>query len=343
MNRRHFLLLAALPFAAPSFAVSAGEPFGPPAPPKPIDRLLTEAAALDNLKVVMVAHKGTVVAERGYHGNRTDRSTNIKSASKSVMSALVGIAIDKGVLTGVDQPIAPLLARDLPANPDPRLNTVTIGNLLSMQSGIQPMSGPNYGRWISSRNWVREALAAPFVDQPGGGMLYSTASTHLLSAILTRTTGKPTLALAKEWLGPLQDFRIGGWERDPQGIYMGGNQMALTPRGLLSFGELYRMGGVLPDGTRLVSSAWIAESFKARTHSIHSGDGYGYGWFEREIEGETVHYGWGYGGQMLYIVPARDLTVVMTSDEGSPSAATGYRDSLHALLGNIIKAVRVSS
>ena len=70
-----------------------------------------------------------------------------------------------------------------------------------------------------------------------------------------------------------------------------------------------------------------------RTNSIYSGDGYGYGWFQRAIGGQEVHYAWGFGGQMLYIVPDLGLTVVMTSREDDPSARNGHRDDLHALLG----------
>ncbi len=114
-----------------------------------------------------------------------------------------------------------------------------------MQAGLERTSGGNYGAWISSRNWVRDALRRPFVTDPGGSMLYSTGSTHLLSAILTKASGKSTLALAREWLGPA-GVRVTDWERDPQGIYLGGNQMAMTPRSLLAFGELYRRGGSAP-------------------------------------------------------------------------------------------------
>ncbi|MBB4189138.1 CubicO group peptidase (beta-lactamase class C family) [Sinorhizobium terangae] len=158
---------------------------------------------LTSLKAVIIARNGEVVAERGYRGHTPEDSTNIKSASKSIVSALVGIAIDKGLLEGPDQKIAPILKSDLPASPDPRINDITIGHLLSMQAGLGRMSGPNYGRWVSSSNWVRFALAQPFDDEPGGQMLYSTASTHLLSAILTKVSGKSTLALAREWLGPV--------------------------------------------------------------------------------------------------------------------------------------------
>ncbi len=300
--------------------------------------ILDRAGELPALRTVVVARDGEVLAERGYRGHSPGAPTNIKSASKSVISALVGIAIDRGVLEGPDQKIAPLLKADLPRDGDPRLHDITIGHLLSMQSGLERMSGANYGRWVSSRNWVRTALAAPFVGEPGGGMLYSTGSTHLLSAILTRATGRSTRALADAWLGGLDGFAIGGWDRDPQGVYLGGNQMAMSARSLMAFGELYRTGGVAPDGERLLSRDWIERSWTPRTASVFSGDGYGYGWFLREIGGRAVRYAWGYGGQMLYIVPELGLTVVMTSDENNPSARTGYRDSLHGLLAGVIAA-----
>jgi CubicO group peptidase (beta-lactamase class C family) len=301
-----------------------------------LEAVLDRAADIEPLETIVVAVDGERVAERGYRGHRVTAATNIKSASKSVISLLVGIAIDRGVLQGPDQPIAPLLARDLPANPDSRMATVTIGNLLSMQAGLERTSGPNYGRWVSSGNWVRAALAQPFVADPGAEMLYSTGSTHLLSAILTRKTGQSTLALARDWLAPVDDFAISAWDRDPQGIYLGGNQMAMSPRSLLAFGELYRTGGRAPDGTQVVSADWIEKSWRQRTNSRFTGDGYGYGWFLRDIAGEPVRYAWGYGGQMLYVVPSLGLTMVMTSDETAPAGRTGHRDALHALAGEII-------
>lgn len=332
MNRR-FLL--SLPLLLASTRLGFARQSGQPA----LAFVLEQASRLGPLRAVVVSLRGEEVASRGYHGGSPDRSSNIKSASKAVVSALVGIAIDRRVLEGVDQKIAPLLARDLPDNPDPRLETITIGNLLSMQAGLGRMSGPNYGRWVSSRNWVRTALAQPFEDDPGGGMLYSTGSTHLLSAILTRASGRSTLQLARDWLGPVEGFSIAAWDRDPQGIYVGGNQMAMTPRSLLAFGELYRNGGRNRAGEQVVPESWIAESWKLRTHSIYSGDGYGYGWFLRQIGGQEVVYAWGFGGQMLYIAPALGLTVAMTSIPDDPSAQSGHRDDLHALLAAIIAAV----
>jgi CubicO group peptidase (beta-lactamase class C family) len=301
--------------------------------------VLDDASSLKPLRTVIIAQGGRTIAERGYRGHTTTAATNIKSASKVVISALVGIAIDKKILEGTDQAVAPLLEQDLPAKPDPRLQRLTIGHLLSMQAGLGSTSGPGYGAWVSSRNWVRAALARPFQDEPGGGMIYSTGSTHLLSAILTRKTGRSTLQLSRDWLGPLEGFAITSWTRDPQGIYMGGNEMAMSPRSLLAFGELYRAGGVTPTGQRLISREWIDASWRERTRSIWTGDAHGYAWFFTRIAEEEVRYGWGHGGQMLYIVPRLGLTVVMTSDHSTSAARSGHRDDLHQLLGRIITTV----
>jgi len=301
--------------------------------------VVADAGELRPLKTLMVARNGTTVVQRGFRKHSVTAPTNIKSASKSVVSALVGIAIDKGLLQGTAQKIAPLLKTDLPVNPDPRLAEVNIGHLLSMQAGLDRTSGVNYGRWVNSRNWVRTALAQRFVDEPGGNMLYSTGSSHLLSAILTRVSGKSTLALAREWLGPMPDFAIASWDTDPQGIYFGGNQMAMSTRSLLAFGELYRNGGRTTDGKQLISSAWIEQSWQHRTNSRFTGDAYGYGWFLRPMQGHDVRYAWGYGGQMLYIVPALELTIAMTSDDSLPAGRTGHRDDLHDLTSEIIAAV----
>ena len=111
---------------------------------------MERAAALPRLHALIVARNGTVRAERAFCGPGLDRPVNIKSVSKYFISALVGVAIERGVLGGAGQPIVALLPDRLPPAADPRLARVTIGNLLSMQSGLQRTSGRNYGRWVMS-------------------------------------------------------------------------------------------------------------------------------------------------------------------------------------------------
>jgi len=302
---------------------------------KALEQAVEQAKGFENLHALIIAQNGEVLAEHAFRGPALDRPVNIKSASKTVLSALVGITIDRGILQGVDQPVAPLLRSSVPRGADERIEAITVGHLLSMRAGLERTSGRNYGAWIGSGNWVRYALSRPFVDEPGGRMLYSTGSTHLLSAVLTRAAKRSTFELARDWLGEPLDITIPPWTRDPQGIYLGGNEMALSPRALLRFGELYRQGGVI-DGKRVVSEGWIRESWTPRTASPFTGDAYGYGWFIRPMRGHPVYYAWGYGGQMLYVVPSLALTIVMTSDPTQPSRQDDYVDALHRLVADRI-------
>ena len=296
-----------------------------------MQQVVAQARAIPRLHALIVARDGeTLVAER-LRGAPLEQPVNIKSASKTILSALAGIAIERGVLQGPDQPIAPILRADLPANGDPRLQAITVGNLLSMQAGLGRTSGEYYGAWVTSRNWVRHALARPFDDDPGGRMIYSTGSSHLMSAVLTRASDRSTHDLAREWLGQPLGVSIPPWPRDPQGVYFGGNDMMLSPRALLRFGEMYRLGGEI-DGRRVVPEAWIRESWTPRTTSPWSGNEYGYGWFGKTVNGHRVHFAWGYGGQMLFVVPDLRLTVVMISDPTPRPRAESHLPALHLLL-----------
>lgn len=299
--------------------------------PTLIEQAMTEAAALERVQSIVIACDGQILAERRLRGPPLDTPVNIKSASKTVLSAVAGAAVLHGVLDGVDQPVAPILAADLPPSPDPRLNRITVGDLMSMQAGLGPTSGANYGAWVASPNWVRYALARPFVDAPGGRMIYSTGSSHLLSAVLTRASGRDTHALAQDWLAQPLGIRILAWSRDPQGIYFGGNDMMMSPHDLIRFGELYRNDGMM-DGERILPPDWVAASWRPRTRSPWSGYGYGYGWFFKRTQDHDVHFAWGYGGQMLFVVPDLRLTVVMISDPTPRPRAESHIPALQALL-----------
>jgi CubicO group peptidase (beta-lactamase class C family) len=302
-----------------------------------LEETLARAAELPNLHALLVARDGAELVGRVFRGPGLDRPVNVKSVSKSVIAALAGIAIERGVLQGVDQRILPLLDGFVPAAADPRVALITVDHLLTMRAGLERTSGRNYGRWVASDNWIRDALARPFVDEPGGRMLYSTGSYHLLSAVLTRAAGTSTLALARDWLGEPLQITVPPWTRDPQGFYLGGNNMALAPRALLRFGEMYRLSGVY-EGRRVLPGSWIEASWTPRVRSPFTGHTYGYGWFIAKARGHPVAYAWGYGGQMIYVVPDLALTVVMTSDPAAPSGRSGYVRQLHGLLAQGIVA-----
>lgn len=295
------------------------------------------AADLPALHTLLIARHGDVQAERHFGGPGLDAPANVKSASKSILSALVGIAIEEGHLRGVEQPIAPFFEAYLGSDADPRKREITIGHLLSMQSGLERTSGSNYGRWVSSSNWVRYALSRPMQADPGAERSYSTGNYHLLSATMTKATGQSTWAYAREKLAEPLGATLPRWTADPQGIYLGGNNMMLSPRALLRFGELYRNAGRL-DGQQIVPEWWVRTSIQPRAESRWSGDGYGYGWFSRTVRGYRMFYGWGYGGQFVFVVPCLELTVAVTSDPRAPEGRSHRRAVWDLLTEGIIPA-----
>lgn len=298
--------------------------------PALLEEALARAAAMPTLRSLIVAQDGVPVVERVFRGPGLDRPVNVKSASKTVLSAVAGIAIARGVLEGVDQPIAPILGSRVPRDADPRVRRITVGHLLAMRAGLERTSGTHYGRWVTSRDWVGFALSRPFVDEPGGAMIYSTGSSHLLAAVLARASGRTVQALVRDWLGRPLGFAVPDWPRDPQGLHFGGNEMLLSPRALLTLGECYRNGGV-HQGRQVVPEEWVHASWAPQARSSWSGNLYGYGWWIAAARGHVAYFAWGYGGQMVYVLPSLAMTVAMTSDPNVPRA-NGQVHQLHALL-----------
>jgi len=309
-------------------------------PRKPLDAAaltpaIAQAGALPQLRSMIVAQNGVVLTERVFRGPSLSTPVNIKSAAKTVVATLAGVALDRGVLTGLDQKIAPILGRRVPAAADPRVRDITLEHLLSMAAGLESTSGLNYGTWVWSRDWLAYALSRPFIAEPGTRMVYSTGTSHILSAVLTAASGKSTLQLTREWLGAPLGFEAPPWTRDPQGVYFGGNEMALSPRALFALGELYRNGGV-HDGKQVLSPAYAADAWTSRGgRSPYNGYTYGLGWWLRDAGEHPVKFAWGYGGQMIYVVPSLGITAVFTSDP-NVRGVDGHVQALHSLFDTTI-------
>jgi len=326
-----------------------------PATPWNPETVDAAAQSLPRLHSLLVSRGGELVFERYYNGARRDRPANIKSASKSVMSALVGIAIDRGLIPSLETPIVryfPELAQD----PDSRKRAITVEHLLAMRPGLEGTSNRNYGAWVTSRNWVRHALARPMFADPGEEMEYSTGNTHLLSAILTRATGRSTWEFANDVLARPLGFSLPQWPRDPQGIYFGGNDMLMTPRQMLAFGELYLnkgRGGAGPAAEQIVPEAWVERSCEGRTRTRRPGNPvfdagrgfdpmrdrrYGHGWWVHDIRDRETCFAWGYGGQYIFVMPALDLVMVTTSSPDVSDERRGHRRVVFEILDQMVVA-----
>ncbi len=298
------------------------------------DEAVQAAGRLPRIRSLLVSRRGALVLERYFNGARATGRTNIKSAAKSVISALTGIAIERRLLPGVDAPIAPYFPELARAGADPRKRKITIEDLLTMRSGLQSTSGRNYGAWVRSPNWVRYILERPLVSPPGEQMEYSTGNTHLLSAILAKVSKKDTWAFAQGALGNPLGITLARWTHDPQGVYSGGNEMLMTPRQMVRFGELYANRGV-SDGREIIPASWVDASFVPRGRSPISEQLYGYGWWIGTMADLPVYFAWGSGGQYIFVIPAADLVVVSTSSLGG-GRDRGQRHAVYDLVERFI-------
>lgn len=309
---------------------------------KPAAQLDLRAAAseLPQLRSLLVSWRGTLVAEHYAGGVRASAPANIKSASKGIITALVGIAIGRGLIKSVQEPIGQYFP-ELRQDADRRKQAITIEDLLTMRSGLESTSGRNYGRWVQSRNWVRAVLARPMVSEPGGVMEYSTGSTHLLSAILTKVTGTSTWQFAQQALAKPLGISLARWPRDPQGIYFGGNEMLLTPKQMVAIGELYLARGN-GNGHQIVPASWVDASCVPRTTSAWDSDRhYGYGWWIQALDGGTACFAWGYGGQYIFVFRELDLVVTATSSTAVSEERRGHRRKLFELIEqHVLRPVR---
>ena len=295
------------------------------------------AKELPRLHSLLVSHRGALVLERYFNGARPTRAANVKSVSKSVISALVGIAIERGHIPGVRQPIGGYFPDVLKPAGEAAKRDITVEDLLTMRSGLESTSSRNYGAWVTSRNWVRYALLRPLEAAPGTEMEYSTGNSHLLSAILTQATRRSTRQFAQETLAKPLGFTLAQWPQDPQGIYFGGNDMLLTPRQMVQFGELYLNRGRVGE-TQVVPSRWVDDSFVPRGRSDYSDQMYGYGWWMRELAGQQAFYAWGFGGQYIFVIPAQQLVVVTTSSTAVGEERRRHRRTIFDLVEQLVIA-----
>ena len=294
-------------------------------------RAAAAAAALPQLHTLTISHQNKIAFEYHAPKHTAARLNNVKSASKSVIAALVGIAIERKLIPGVETPIVRWFP-ELKKDKDPRKQAITIEDLLTMRSGLASTSGENYGAWVSSRNWVRYALERPMVSDPGTSMEYSTGTSHILSAILTKATKRSTLQFAQEALGQPLGIRFASWPRDPQGLYFGGNELLMTPRQMIAFGELWLDRG-RARGRQVVPGAWVDTSCTPVTRSRWDNDRqYGRGWWIQDFGGHRACFAWGYGGQYIFVFRDLDLVVAITSSVTISEDRWGYRRQLFDLL-----------
>lgn len=287
---------------------------------------LSEAIAPLNLRSCLVSLQGRLVFEHYRDARAASEIGKINSCTKSVLSALLCIAMGRGLLPEPETPVAaffPSLAR----SPDPRKRSLTLWHLLTMSAGFEwtEFGGRNsFPRMTRSPNWIEFVLELPLSDEPGTRMTYNSGASQLLSAILSQAAGMTTARFAESHLfGPLG---IDGyaWETDPQGVHTGGFGLQLRPRDLLKFGLLYLQGGCW-NGRPIISPALVERSVQPAFRSGDHREGwYGWHWWADRLPraSSSAHdadlpyfFARGYGGQYVYVIPGLEAVVVLTDDK----------------------------
>ncbi|MEO1244138.1 MAG: serine hydrolase [Pseudomonadota bacterium] len=271
---------------------------------------------------LLLAHRGKLVVEEYFHGYHKDMTHDSRSAGKTLTSALLGIALRKGALASIDQPVYPLFGGvEGFANPDPRKERMTVRHLLTMSSGFDcddgdfesPGNEDNMQSQDEQPDWYRFTLDLGMIREPGEAGVYCTAGLNLIGGVLREATGiSLPRFFQEEFAAPLGISYYQMNLSPTYEAYMGGG-IRFRPRDFLKLGQLYLDDGVW-NGQRIVSKEYVKAS--AAPHaSLNGPDDYGYAWWRQsyEVNGRNVetYYASGNGGQLLFVVPELELVALI--------------------------------
>jgi len=286
---------------------------------------------------LLVARHGQLAFERYAQGGPSD-ARDTQSVTKSVLSLLTGIALDRGLFGSVDQPLASLLPDLGSVARDARWSVVTLRHLLTMTSGLpSELLDADYDEaWFTSDDPVRFALTQPLLDAPGTTFRYSNAGVHLLGAALARAAREPLLAFARRVLFAPLGIAPARWPTDPQGRPFASGSLHLTSRAMVRLGQLVMQRGRW--GTEdIVPSAWIEQATRPAAHGYAWMEGftdYGFLWWLSREDGVEGWYATGYGGQYVAVFPEVDVVVVMT---GTVTQHASHRHVIREVLRDAVR------
>ena len=286
------------------------------------------AATIPRFRSLLVARHGRLAFERYFAGADAATLFDVRSVTKSVVSALTGIAIRDGVLPGPDAPVAGVLSP--PYLLDDASRGITVRHLLTMTSGFQWNEDDvsEYNLWIAADDHVQYLLDRPHASPPGVQFAYDSAAVHTLGVVLQRAAATPLPDYARDRLFAPLGIGTAGWEPLDRGTVNGGSGIQLRGRDLLKLGQLYLQRGWSAERS-LVPEGWVDETTRPRftwrnDYGPQKSTTYGMLWWVSDAS-PAAYFAWGYGGQFVYVVPVRDLTVVATTNwrsltETTPSA-----------------------
>ncbi|MHA1938965.1 MAG: serine hydrolase domain-containing protein [Candidatus Thorarchaeota archaeon] len=271
---------------------------------------------------LIIVRNGYIVLEEYLNPAYNENTKHqIYSCTKSIISAMVGAALEEGLLASVDQEVLSFFPDQTFNNTDSRKENITLEDLLIMSAGLDwheldvPYGTPanDFGKMYNSDNWVEYVLNKSMVEEPGEVWNYNSGTTHILSVILQNLTST-TPEVYFDWISSYICVPLGmtdiDWYTDPQGNYFGGAGMQVIPRDMAKFGYLYLNNGSW-DGTQIIPEAWVEASSRGHAQ-ISSTTHYGYQWWVYPTIGYYAAHG--YAGQLIIVIPEYDMVAVFTSN-----------------------------
>jgi CubicO group peptidase (beta-lactamase class C family) len=264
-----------------------------------------------NMHSLLVIRNGYLVSETYLNSFKQDTRHELYSCTKSFVSTLIGIAVDKGYIDRTDRHIVGLFPKRTFANLDRQKQDMTLEDVLTMRSGLDWQEGDQaYRAMYESRDWVQFVLDKPMARSPGSEFNYCSGCSHLLSGILQETTGVKTREFAEQYLFKPLGISNAKWDSDAGGIPIGGWGLQLTPRDTAKLGYLYLRDGQW-EGKQIVSAQWVKNATQRHTET-DSDLGYGYQWWT--YPSLAAYTALGRYGQTIFVIPSSDLVIVTTAE-----------------------------
>ncbi|MEJ2502802.1 MAG: serine hydrolase, partial [Gemmatimonadota bacterium] len=286
-----------------------------------------DAADLEAIRGLLIVKDGILIAERYFNEGAVNRPTLVQSVTKSVTSALVGIALEKGCLEGIDQPMLDFFPEQAVRVRDPRKREITLRQMLQMRAGYG-WEGSDSLRWegLIGGDYLPLLVDFPLDRDPGTGFDYSNVTSHLLAVIVSRACDSDLLELARaDLFGPI-GVEPGDWGADPEGYRYGQGELHLTARDMARLGLLYLNRGAWK-GRQVVPADWVEASLTGYSSDIdtaglrsgtvgryfHDAE-YGYQWWSARVGDRRFDFAWGHGGQMILLLHDLDMILIVTTD-----------------------------
>lgn len=314
--------------------------------------------SIPSLGSILIWQNNKIICEQYFNGANDSTMFKVKSVTKSVVSALAGIVNDHHLLPNLSTPVYSLFpeyAFDITKNKEigfPELiktndslkRLITLHDMLTMQTGYlwddnSPLSSRVFN---SASDPVRSTLDLPFETLPGIKFKYCTPASHIIAVVLSKCVNENLKKFADTALFQHIGVKINSWSNDPLGRTMGGTELAMKATDMLKFGLLYLNEGKV-NGKQIISNSWIKESTSQQVvlnewDVLPSANGYGYFWWRRKTNGFQAFVASGYGGQLICIIPEKNMVIVTTCFVNERNRGRSEIKRLHEFIDKIVLA-----